>query len=73
MSPVQSRARTPSVTERVLAASCYEEEEYFGVKVPKINIARRKSVDVREKDRRKSSSGESISSLASKNTVKRVG
>ena len=90
MSPVQSRARTPSVTERVvLNAQAQDEEGYFGVQMPKIvnsgevlvlkssgkDLTRRKSVDIKDpkRDRRKSSSGDSISSLGSKATVRRAG
>jgi hypothetical protein len=35
MSPVQSRARTPSVSERVGLAG-QDEEEYFGLQIPKV-------------------------------------
>ena len=90
MSPVQSRARTPSVTERVvLSAQGQDDESYFAMSMPKIvnsgevlvlkssnkDLGRRKSVDVKDgkKDRRKSSSGDSISSMGSRTTVKRVG
>jgi hypothetical protein len=90
MSPVQSRARTPSVTDRVvLNAQGQDEEGYFGVQMPKIvnsgevlvlkssgkDLGSRKSVDIRDprRDRRKSSSGDSISSLGSKATVRRAG
>lgn len=77
MSPVQSRARTPSVTDRVVppTSAGHDEDEYFGITVPKASFSRRKSVDVKDSkiDRRKSSSsGESVLSFASKTTVKRV-
>jgi len=90
MSPVQSRARTPSVTDRVvLSTQGQDDESYFAMSMPKIvnsgevlvlkssskDMSRRKSVDVKEtkRDRRKSSSGDSISSMGSKATVRKVG
>lgn len=94
MSPVQSRARTPSVTDRIIlpihTPGQHDDEGYFGVQVPKLvnsgevlvlkssrDFGRRKSIDVKEtkrdNGRRKSSSGDSISSMGSKSTVKKMG
>jgi hypothetical protein len=90
MSPVQSRARTPSLTERVVIPG-QDEEEYFGLQMPKAGTqtgevlvlkgpgkeTRRKSLGTEAKetkrDKSKSSSGDSISSMGSKVTVRRAG
>ena len=91
MSPVQSRARTPSVTDRnsFVASNngTLDDENYFGLQMPSSQKsgqvasaasskdARRKSVGIdatKETRRGKHSSGESISSLGSKGTVRKV-
>lgn len=89
MSPVQSRARTPSITEKVVLSG-QDEDGYFGLPIPRAahggealvlksswKEGRRKSLVLEGKDtkreKHKNSSGESISSLGSKTTITRMG
>ncbi|KIW02732.1 uncharacterized protein PV09_06166 [Verruconis gallopava] len=90
MSPVQSRARTPSVTERVVFSG-QDEDGYFALQMPKVanstgevlvlkssgKEGRRKSVGMEAKEPKrekcKTSSVDSISSMGSRVTVRKTG